>query len=77
MILTRKTHNRAVAAFVQGDSAGGSKLSEQTLPLCCCHAFTLHVDGGKVEKALWLRFRIGSVCSKIKNKGKEKTTKVS
>ena len=33
MILTRKSHNCAGAAFVQGDSsAGGSKLIEQTLP---------------------------------------------
>ena len=32
MILTRKSHNCAGTAFVQGDSAGGSKLVEQTLP---------------------------------------------
>ena len=31
MILTRKSHNCAGTTFVQGDSAGGSKLSEQTL----------------------------------------------
>ena len=30
MILTRKSHNCAGIAFVQGDSAGGSKLTEQT-----------------------------------------------
>ena len=30
-ILTRKSHNHAGTAFVQGDSAGGSKLIEQTL----------------------------------------------
>ena len=31
LILTRKSHNCAGIAFIQGDSAGGSKLSEQTL----------------------------------------------
>ena len=31
MILRRKSHNCAGTAFVQGDSAGGSKLTEQTL----------------------------------------------
>ena len=33
MILTRKSHNCAGIAFIQGDSAGGSKLIEQTLHL--------------------------------------------
>ena len=33
MILTRKSHNCAGTAFVQGDSTGGSTLIEQTL--CC------------------------------------------
>ena len=32
VILTRKSQNCAGTAFVQGDSAGGSKLIEQTLP---------------------------------------------
>ena len=32
LILTRKSHNCAGFAFIQGDSAGGSKLIEQTLP---------------------------------------------
>ena len=31
MILTRKSHNCAGTVFVQGESAGGSKLIEQTL----------------------------------------------
>ena len=31
LILTRKSHNCAGIAFIQGDSAGGSKLIEQTL----------------------------------------------
>ena len=31
LILTRKSHNWAGIAFIQGDSAGGSKLIEQTL----------------------------------------------
>ena len=31
MILTRKSHDCAGTTFVQGDSAGGSKLVEQTL----------------------------------------------
>ena len=31
LILTRKSHNYAGIAFIQGDSAGGSKLIEQTL----------------------------------------------
>ena len=31
LILTRKSHNCAEIAFIQGDSAGGSKLIEQTL----------------------------------------------
>ena len=31
MILTRKSHNSAGTTFVQGDSAGGLKLIEQTL----------------------------------------------
>ena len=35
VILTRKSHNCAEAAFVQGDSADGSKLIEQTLHLFC------------------------------------------
>ena len=30
LILTRKSHNCAGIAFIQGDSAGGSKLIEQT-----------------------------------------------
>ena len=30
LILTRKSHNCSGIAFIQGDSAGGSKLSEQT-----------------------------------------------
>ena len=34
MILTRKSHNCAGTAFVQEDSAGGSKLIEQTLQNC-------------------------------------------
>ena len=32
LLLTRKSHNCAGIAFIQGDSAGGSKLIEQTLP---------------------------------------------
>ena len=32
VILARKSHNCAGTAFVQGDSADGSKLIEQTLP---------------------------------------------
>ena len=32
VILTRKSHNWTGIAFIQGDSAGGSKLIEQTLP---------------------------------------------
>ena len=31
LILTRKSHNCGGIAFIQGDSAGGSKLIEQTL----------------------------------------------
>ena len=31
LILTRKNHNCSGIAFIQGDSAGGSKLIEQTL----------------------------------------------
>ena len=31
LILTRKSHNCSGIAFIQGDSAGGSKLIEQTL----------------------------------------------
>ena len=31
VIFTRKSHNCDGTAFVQGDSAGGSKLTEQTL----------------------------------------------
>ena len=31
VILTRKSHNCGGTAFIQGDSAGGSKLIEQTL----------------------------------------------
>ena len=33
VIFTRKSHNCAGTAFVQGDSVGGSKLTEQTLKL--------------------------------------------
>ena len=32
LILTRKSHNCSGIAFIQGDSAGDSKLIEQTLP---------------------------------------------
>ena len=32
VIFTRKSHNCAGTAFVQGDSVSGSKLTEQTLP---------------------------------------------
>ena len=31
--MTRKSHNCVGIAFIQGDSAGGSKLIEQTIPL--------------------------------------------
>ena len=31
LILTRKTHNCSGIAFIQGDSAGGSKLIEQSI----------------------------------------------
>ena len=31
VILTRKSHNCSGIAFIQGDSAGGSKLIEQTI----------------------------------------------
>ena len=31
LILTRKSHNCAGMSFIQGDSAGGSELTEQTL----------------------------------------------
>ena len=31
LILTRKSHNCSGIAFIQGDSAGGSKLIERTL----------------------------------------------
>ena len=31
LILTRKSHNCSGIAFIQGDSAGGSKLIEQTI----------------------------------------------
>ena len=31
LILTRKSHNCAGISFIQGDSAGGSKLIEQTV----------------------------------------------
>ena len=43
VIFTRKSHNWAGTAFVQGDSVGGSKLTEQTLP---CNT-RVHRDGGK------------------------------
>ena len=33
MILTRKSYNCTGTAFVQGDSAGGSKFIEQTSPV--------------------------------------------
>ena len=36
LILTRKSHNCAGIAFIQGDSACGSKLIEQTLPPHAC-----------------------------------------
>ena len=35
VIFTRKSHNCAGTAFVQGDSACGSKLTEQTLNVEC------------------------------------------
>ena len=34
LTLTRKSHNCSGIAFIQGDSAGGSKLVEQTLISC-------------------------------------------
>ena len=34
VIFTGKSHNFAGTAFVQGDSVGGSKLTEQTLLKC-------------------------------------------
>ena len=33
LIMTRKSHNCAGITFIQGDSAGGSKLIEQTIAL--------------------------------------------
>ena len=35
LILTRKSHNCSGIAFIQGESAGGSKLIEQTIPVLC------------------------------------------
>ena len=37
--MTRKSHNCAGTAFIQGDSAGGSKLIEQTLNVACLLAY--------------------------------------
>ena len=48
VILTRKSHNCAGTAFVQGDSAGGSKLIEQTLPIdppCKLSRQSEHTEG--------------------------------
>ena len=60
MILTRKSHNCAGTAFVQGDSAGGSKLTEQTLtPL------SLKSDDSNFVQNY---FRIGSVFCDKKNR---------
>ena len=36
VVLTRKSHNCAGTAFVQGHSAGGSKMIEQTLIFYLC-----------------------------------------
>ena len=43
LILTRKSHNCSGIAFIQGDSAGGSKLIEQTLLM--------------VEKSFYVKFK--------------------
>ena len=40
VIFTRKRHNCAGTAFVQGDSVGGSKLTEQSLPQLSKGLFT-------------------------------------
>ena len=39
VIFTRKSHNCAGTAFVQGDSVGGSKLTEQTFYKHFIHQF--------------------------------------
>ena len=44
VILTRKSHNCAGTAFVQGDSAGGSKFIEQTFNWRVSALFSLKVD---------------------------------
>ena len=52
VIFTRKSHNCAGTAFVQGDSAGGSKLIEQTLPSYVMNLKNRLVsqDGGQLKK---------------------------
>ena len=42
LILTRKSHNCAGIAFIQEDSAGGSKLIEQTLLYHCFRIVVMH-----------------------------------
>ena len=49
LILTRKSHNCAGIAFIQGDSAGGSKLIEQTLSNEIVSFFLCHVFWSQVE----------------------------
>ena len=44
LILTRKSHNCAGIAFSQGDSAGDSKLTEQTLSMILRATFHLYFE---------------------------------
>ena len=51
VIFTRKSHNCAGTAFVQGNSAGGSKLTEQTLiPATCYSSMQSYREGRLIYK---------------------------
>ena len=49
LILTRKSHNCAGIEFIQGDSAGGSKLIEQTSHFCDYREWSIPGKGSTLE----------------------------
>ena len=64
LILTKKSHNCAGIAFIQGDSAGGSKLIKQAL----ISTWNLTNDFEKNKEEFWVQIYWIVVCLLIINK---------
>ena len=55
--LTRESHNCAGIGFIQGDSAGGSKLVEQTLSI------SIVLSDFNIILSLWIIFNVLNIKS--------------